>query len=204
MTFSDLFFKKIIVSQTKLRYTRQKIINNCNSFENVKNVRKKIVKIHHIHESQKFVVFHQYEETQQTSNEIIENVKTIQIHDSLHIRKKNDKTNALNKQNNYMKNKNMMNHNIFKINDDESLSINIQKINAILKIFNDDQKQYSIIKNRLHISKKHINKIIKKYHDELLQKHFEIFKTLQFLRRHCRFYNMRQKIKTYIKKCFNC
>ena len=103
-----------------------------------------------------------------------------------------------------MKNKNMMNHNIFKINDDESLSINIQKINVILKIFNDDQKQYSIIKNRLHISKKHINKIIKKYHDELLQKHFEIFKTLQFLRRHCRFHNMRQKIETYIKKCFNC
>ena len=75
----------------------------------------------------------------------------------------------------------MINHNICKINDDESLSINIQKINAILKIFNDDQKQYSIIKNRLHISKKYINKIIKKYHDESLQKHFEIFKTLQFL-----------------------
>ena len=69
---------------------------------------------------------------------MIKNVKTIQIHDSLHIRKKNDKTNALNKQNNYMKNKNMMNHSIFKINDDKLLSINIQKINAILKIFNDN------------------------------------------------------------------
>ena len=78
-----------------------------------------------------------------------------------------------------------MNHSIFKINDDESLSINIQKINTTLKIFNDDQKQYSIVKNQLHISEKHINKIIKKYHDESLQKHFEIFKTLQFLRRHC-------------------
>ena len=40
-----------------------------------------------------------------------------------------------------------MNHSIFKINDDESLLINIQKINVILKMFNDDQKQYSIIKN---------------------------------------------------------
>ena len=68
---------------------------------------------------------------------MIENVKTIQIHDSLHI-KKNDKINALNRQNDYMKNKNMMNHNIFKINDDELLSVNIQKINVILKIFNDD------------------------------------------------------------------
>ena len=54
----------------------------------MKNVRKKIVKIHHIHESQKSVVFYQYEKTQQTSNKMIENVKIIQIHDSLHIKKK--------------------------------------------------------------------------------------------------------------------
>ena len=90
----------------------------------MKNVRKKIVKIHHIHESQKSVVFHQYEKIQQTSNKIIKNVKTIQIHDLLHI-KKNDRTNVLNKQNNYMKNKNTTNYSIFKINDNESLSINI-------------------------------------------------------------------------------
>ena len=88
MTFDDLFFKKVIVSRTELRHTRQKIISNCSDFENVKNVRKKIVKIHHIHESQKFVVFHQYEKTQQTSNEMIKNIKTIQIHDLLHIKKK--------------------------------------------------------------------------------------------------------------------
>ena len=88
MTFNNLFFKKIVVNRTKLRYTRQKIINNCNDFENVKNVRKKIVKINQIYELQKFVVFHQYEKIQQTSNKIIENVKTIQIYDSLHIKKK--------------------------------------------------------------------------------------------------------------------
>ena len=51
MTFNDLFFKKIIVNQTELRYIRQKIINNCNDFKNVKNICKKIVEIHHIHES---------------------------------------------------------------------------------------------------------------------------------------------------------
>ena len=58
MTFDDLFFEKIVVSRTKLRYTRQKIISDCSDFENVKNVCKKIVKIHHIHESQKSVVFY--------------------------------------------------------------------------------------------------------------------------------------------------
>ena len=70
--------------------------------------------------------------------------------------KKNDKTNALNKQNDYIKNKNTINYNIFKINDNKSLLINVQKMNATLKIFNNKQKQYSIIKNQLHISKKHI------------------------------------------------
>ena len=39
-----------------------------------------------------------------------------------------------------MKTKNMINYNILKINDDELLSINVQKINVILKIFNDNQK----------------------------------------------------------------
>ena len=57
MTFDDLFFEKIIVNRTKLRCTRQRIINNCNDFENVKNIRRKIVKIHHIHESQKLLYF---------------------------------------------------------------------------------------------------------------------------------------------------
>ena len=52
--------------------------------------------------------------------------------------KKNDKINALNKQNNYMKNKKTMNHNIFKINDDKSLLINVQKMNTTLKIFNNE------------------------------------------------------------------
>ena len=88
MTFNDLFFKKIIINRTELRYTRQKIINNCNDFENVKNVRKKIVRTYHIHESQKSVVFYQYEKIQQTSNKMIKNIKTIQIHDLLHIKKK--------------------------------------------------------------------------------------------------------------------
>ena len=27
---------------------------------------------------------------------------------------------------------------------------------------------------------------------------------MQFLRQHCRFSHMRQKVETYIKKCFNC
>ena len=92
MIFNNLFFEKIIVNWTKLRYTRQKIINDCNNFKNVKNIYRKIVKIYYIHELQKSVVFHQYEKIQQTSNEMIKNVKTIQIHDFLYIKKTTKQT----------------------------------------------------------------------------------------------------------------
>ena len=83
-----------------------------------------------------------------------------------------------------MRSKKVFNHNVLKINDDESLSSNKRKFNVMLRILRDDQKQYSIIKEKLQISKKDIDKCIKKYHDESLQKHFEVTKIMQFLRQH--------------------
>ena len=103
-----------------------------------------------------------------------------------------------------MRSKKVFNHSVFKINDDESLSSNKRKFNVMLRILRDDQKQYSIMKEKLQISKKDIDKCIKKYHDESLQKHFEMTKIMQFLQQHCQFFHIRQKIEIYIKKCFNC
>ena len=59
-------------------------------------------------------------------------------------------------------------------------------------------------KKRLHISDDKIDEIIKNHHDESLQSHSNVFKTLQLLRQTCQFLNMRQHVETYIKKCFNC
>ena len=67
----------------------------------------------------------------------------------------------------------------------------------------DDQEQFSIVHEKLQISKNKIDEYIKKYHDELLQKHLNVIKTIQFLRQNCQFSNMRQRIETYIKKCLN-
>ena len=49
-----------------------------------------------------------------------------------------------------------------------------------------------------------MNDTIKNYHDDSLQKHLNVNKILQFLRRDCQFFDMKTKIETYIKKCFNC
>ena len=100
--------------------------------------------------------------------------------------------------------KEVFNHNIFKINNDEILFANRHEINMTFKIMRDNQEQFSIVHEKLQISKNKIDEYIKKHHDESLQKHFDVIKTLQFLRQNCQFSNMRQRVETYIKKCLNC
>ena len=103
-----------------------------------------------------------------------------------------------------MKNKTEFSHSIFKINKDGLLSANTKKLSAVIKILWNDKKTYFIINNKFQILKNKITEIIKKYHDDLFQKHVKINKTLQFLQQDCRFPNIRKQIETYIKKCFNC
>ena len=94
MTFNNLFFKENLVYKIKLRYSRQKIISNRCFFETMKNIRRKNIKIYDIYESQEFFAFHHHKITQQTTNAMIETIKTISIHNFLYF-KKDDKTNAL-------------------------------------------------------------------------------------------------------------
>ena len=58
------------------------------------------------------------------------------------------------------------------------------------------------MKKKLHILKNKIDESIRKHHNESLQNHSNIFKTLQFLRQTCYFFNIRQHVETYVKKCF--
>ena len=99
--------------------------------------------------------------------------------------------------------KKIFNHNIFKINNDEILFANRHEINMTLKIMRNDQEQFSIVHEKLQISKDKIDEYIKKHHNESLQKHLDVTKTMQFLRQNCQFSNMRQRVETYIKKCLN-
>ena len=67
-------------------------------------------------------------------------------------KKENDKANAFSKKNDYMNNKKVINHNILKINRDESLSTNTKKLKTTLRILRDDQKQYFIKREKFQIS----------------------------------------------------
>ena len=119
-------------------------------------------------------------------------------------KKENDRANALSQRIDYMNSKKIFKHNIFKINNDEILFVNCHEINMTLKIIRDNQEQFSIVHEKLQISKNKIDEYIKEHHDESLQKHLDVTKIIQLLRQNCQFSNMRQRVETYIKKCFNC
>ena len=103
-----------------------------------------------------------------------------------------------------MNSKKIFNHNILKVNNDEILFVNRHEINMTLKIMRDDQEQFSIVHEKLQISKNKIDEYIKNHHDESLQRHFNVIKIMQFLRQNYQFSNMKQRVETYIKKCLNC
>ena len=77
--------------------------------------------------------------------------------------------------------KKIFDHNILKINNNRSISTNYYQINAILRIIKNDQKQFSINKEKLQISKDNVDEYIKKHHDDSLQKHSGVSKTLPLL-----------------------
>ena len=92
--------------------------------------------------------------------------------------KENVWANVLNKWCDYIKNKKEFNHNILKINEDDIISANHHQINATLRIIKNEEKQFSVNKKRLQILKNKIDEYIKKHHDESLQKHSKVLKTI--------------------------
>jgi len=103
-----------------------------------------------------------------------------------------------------MKTKKSFNHSILKVNNDESLLINKHELNATLRILRDESEEFLIKKRKLQISINKIDECIKEHHDKSLQRHLGVTKTLQLLRQHCQFLNMRQAVETYVKRCLNC
>jgi len=72
----------------------------------------------------------------------------------------------------------LFNHNILKVNNDESLLINKHELNAILRILRDNTEKFPIKKEKLQISIDKIDECIREHHDESLQGHLEVTKIL--------------------------
>jgi len=92
--------------------------------------------------------------------------------------KDNDRANALSKRSDHIETKESFNHNILKINKDESLLTNKYELNVTLQILQNNTKEFSIKKEKLQISIDKIDEYIKEHHDESLQKHLKVTKIL--------------------------
>ncbi len=92
--------------------------------------------------------------------------------------KDNGKANALSKRNDHIKTKRSFNHSILKVNNDELLLVNKHKLNVILRILRDNIEEFSIKKEKLQIFIDKIDECIKEHHDESLQEHSRVTKTL--------------------------
>jgi len=77
-----------------------------------------------------------------------------------------------------MKTKKSFNYSILKVNKDESLLANKHELNATLRILKDDKEEFPIEKGKLQISIDKIDECIKEHHDEPLQGHLGVTKTL--------------------------
>jgi len=77
-----------------------------------------------------------------------------------------------------MKSKKLFNYSILKINKDESLLANKHELNATLRILRDDKKEFLVKKEKLQISIDKIDECIREHHDESLQEHLRVTKTL--------------------------
>jgi len=94
------------------------------------------------------------------------------------LEKDNDRADALSRRSNHIKTKKSFNHNILKVNKDESLLVNKHELNATLQILRDNTKEFLIKKEKLQIFINKIDEYIREHHDESLQKHLRVTKTL--------------------------
>jgi hypothetical protein len=92
--------------------------------------------------------------------------------------KDNDRANALSRRSDHIKTKKSFNHNILKINKNESLLANKYELNTTLRILRDNTKEFSIKKEKLQIFIDKIDECIKKHYDKSLQKHSRVIKIL--------------------------
>jgi hypothetical protein len=92
--------------------------------------------------------------------------------------KENGRADALSRRSDHMETKELFNHSILKVNQDESLSTNKHELNATLRILRDESEEFPIEKGKLQIPIDKIDECIEEHHDEPLQGHSGVTKTL--------------------------
>ncbi len=104
-----------------------------------------------------FIIIKQLNKRQMRWSKLLEQYKfTIQYTSE----KENEKADVLSWENDHMKEKELINKNILKINKNDSLSASAQELNATFRILRDQNEQYFIKKNDWSYSRKRSTKLL--------------------------------------------
>ena len=87
MTFNNLSIEKAIISRAELWYSWQETISDSSSLKVMKNVCERVFTIHHIYRLQEPASVYNNKAVELMTSLIIRVTKTVQVQNSIHIRK---------------------------------------------------------------------------------------------------------------------
>ena len=93
---------------------------------------------------------------------------------------------------------------VLKINDDGSLSAANEEFLEVMEILQDNQEQFPVSRNKLHIPQERIWDCIRMHHDSPEHGHGGITNTIKAIQRNCHFKDMKKHVTEFVKQCEKC
>lgn len=118
--------------------------------------------------------------------------------------KDNGRADGLSRRPDYMESKEKFEHSILRTNQDGSLSANAKDFGNVLRILQDDTEQFPVLQGKFAVQTNQEQDCIKQHHDDPVQGHPGIAKTVELIQRNFTFPHMKQKVTNYIKQCLKC
>lgn len=118
--------------------------------------------------------------------------------------KDNGRADGLSRRPDYMESKEKFEHSILRTNQDGSLSANAKDFGNVLRILQDDTEQFPVLQGKFAVQTNQEQDCIKQHHDDPVQGHPGIAKTVEIIQRNFTFPHMKQKVTNYIKQCLKC
>jgi len=118
--------------------------------------------------------------------------------------KDNSRADGLSRRPDYMESKEKFEHSILRTNQDGSLSANAKDFGNVLRILQDDTEQFPVLQGKFAVQTNQEQDCIKQHHDDPVQGHPGIAKTVELIQRNFTFPHMKQKVTNYIKQCLKC
>ena len=115
----------------------------------------------------------------------------------------NGRADALSRRFDYMEREKRLQQ-VLKVNQDGSLSPNFEELGLTTRLLEDEEEEFPISTNKIHIPQERIRECIREHHDPPEFGHPGISNTMDAIKRSCHFDNMKKHVREYIMKCTSC